>query len=70
MKILALYDLEDNLITVFKNTQECCDYLNIGNGCLRSFLSRVRNNIRPNKIRSKTENKWYQIFEIEEKEEI
>ena len=65
-KILALYDLEDNLITVFDNATECSNYLNINRRCLDSFLSRVRNNKRPNKIRAKGANEWYSIYEIAE----
>lgn len=65
-KILALYDLEDNLITVFENTVECSNYLNIDRRCLDSFLSRVRCNKRPNRIKQKGTGEWYAIYEIVE----
>lgn len=65
-KILALYDLEDNLITVFDNATECSNYLNINRRCLDSFLSRVRCNKRANRIKQKDTGEWYSIYEIAE----
>ena len=64
-KILALYDDNDNLITIFENESECANYLGITIGSLRSQLSRMKHKKRSNHVHSKTEHKIYKIYRIE-----
>lgn len=39
--MIAMYDLEDNLITVFDNYKECAEYFNTSTGCIKSHMCRV-----------------------------
>lgn len=64
-KILALYDKDDNLVTIFEDYSECANYLGITLGSLKSQLSRIKHKKRSNHVISKTEHKIYKIYRIE-----
>lgn len=57
--MIAMYDLKDNLITIFENTKECAKYFNTSNEVINCNISR--------KIRKRTPNKkWCKLFRIKE----
>lgn len=63
--MIAMYDLEDNLITVFGNYKDCAEYFNTSTGCIKSHMCRVNKNPLKKKL-DKKNHKWYKLFKIEE----
>ena len=58
-KMIAMYDLEDNLITIFETTEECAKYFNTSVNVINCNISR--------KIRKRTPSKeWCKLFRIKE----
>lgn len=60
---IAMYDLEDNLITVFDSWQECANYFNTSTGVIRSYICRQQKGQRDKK---RYKDKWVRLFKIEE----
>lgn len=55
--IIAMYDLSDNLITVFENTKECAKYFNTTTNVIRCNICR--------KVKKRTPEKtWCRLFRI------
>lgn len=61
-----MYDLDDNLITVFENYKECAEYFNTSTGCIKSHICRASKNLLNKKL-DKQSHKWYKLFLIKEK---
>lgn len=59
-----MYDLEDNLVTIFENYKECAKYFNTSIGCIKSHMCRVSKNLLKKKL-DKQNHKWYKLFLIE-----
>lgn len=66
--MLALYDLEDNLITVFDDYFECAEYFNTTNASLHTYICKTRKglDIKKRDIKRK---RWCRLFKIEEDNE-
>ncbi len=61
--MLALYDLEDNLVTIFNDYKECAKYFNTSIGCIRSHISRFNKGILKKKL-NKENHKWYKLYQF------
>lgn len=59
--MIAMYDLEDNLITVFDSYKECANYFNTSKGVIKSYICRNKKGIL-NKKRYK--NTWCRLFKV------
>lgn len=62
--MIEMYDLEDNLITIFDSYKECAIYFNTSSACIRSHITRVMQN-KLNKKLDKQNHKWYKLFKID-----
>ena len=61
--MIAMYDLEDNLITIFDNYKECAKFLNTSTSVLRSYICRSK----IGKVDKKRyDNDWCRLIKIEE----
>lgn len=63
--MIAMYDLEDNLLTIFNTYKECAKYFNTSVRCIHSHICRVRKNIVDKKL-DKQNKRWVRLFKIEE----
>lgn len=64
--MIAMYDLEDNLITVFDNYDECAKYFNTSKKSLECYICRSKKGIVDKKRDGKN---WCRLFKIDEREE-
>ena len=61
--MIAMYDLDDNLITVFDNYKECAKYFNTSVNTLKVHIC----NSRKGKTKKKRYNgNWYKLIKFEE----
>ena len=65
--MLALYDLEDNLITVFESYKECAAWFNTSIKCIHSYICKSKKGIIDKK-RDKKNKQWYRIHKYKEEE--
>lgn len=65
--MIALYDLEDNLITIFDTFKECAEYFDTSTNSIRCHLSLVKCGYRSKK-RDRKQHKWCRLFRIEDDE--
>ncbi|WP_288910963.1 NUMOD1 domain-containing DNA-binding protein [uncultured Thomasclavelia sp.] len=63
--MIAMYDLEDNLITVFENYRECAKYFNTTSDSIHSHISRFSKGILKKKL-DKQNKRWVRLFKIKE----
>lgn len=66
--MIAMYDLEDNLIQVFDSYKDCAKYFNTSIKSLHSHICRTRKG-KVDKKRDILNKIWCRLFKIEEKEE-
>ena len=59
-----MYDLEDNLITIFDNYKECAIYFNTSVGSIKSHICRIKKGQIERKL-DKQNHRWYKLFMIE-----
>lgn len=65
--MIAMYDLEDNLITVFDSYEECANYFNTTSSSLYSYICKNKKGTLDKK-RDIANKRWYRLFKIEENE--
>ena len=63
--MIAMYDLEDNIITIFDTYEECAKYFNTTKNVIHSYIYRQKKGILDKKL-DKTNNRWVRLFKIEE----
>ena len=64
--MIAMYDLEDNLVTIFDNYKECAKYFNTSVKVIQCHICRARKGI----INKKSyEDGWCRLIKIEEDKE-
>ena len=66
--MIAMYDLDDNLIQVFDSYKDCAKYFNTSIECLRSYICRTQKG-KVDKKRDTVNKKWCRLFKIENDEE-
>lgn len=62
--MIALYDLEDNLITIFDTYEECAKYFNTTYNAIKSHISRAKYG-HVDKKRDIKNHKWYRLIRME-----
>lgn len=67
--MIAMYDLEDNLINVFDNYKECAKYFNTTSAVIRCYICRKNKKILDKK-RDKKSKKWCRLFRIEATDDV
>lgn len=61
--MIAMYDLNDNLITIFDSYKECASYFNTTIGSIKCYISRKKKG----KIDKKRNgNNWCRLIKLEE----
>ena len=65
--MIAMYDLEDNLITVFDNYKKCAEYFNTSISCIHCYISRSKQGKVDRKRDIKNKN-WVRLFKIQDDE--
>ena len=65
--MIAIYDLDDNLITTFDNYKQCAEYFNTSIGVIRSHLCRAKQG-KTDKKRDLVHKNWCRLYKIEEEE--
>ena len=60
--MIAMYDLEDNLITIFDSYKECAKYFKTTTAVIRCHISRKNKGIIDKK---RLDGKWYRLFKEE-----
>lgn len=63
--MIAMYDLEDNLITVFDTYKECASYFNTSRECIHSYICRSKKRLADKKLDKKNKI-WCRLFKIVE----
>ena len=61
--MIAMYDLEDNLITIFDNYKECAKYFNTSIECIHCYISRSK---KGKVDKKRCDNSWCRLIKIEE----
>lgn len=63
--MITMYDLEDNLITIFDSYKECANYFNTTTKVIQSYICKSKKG----KIdKKRCGDKWFRLFKIDEKE--
>ncbi len=65
--MIAMYDLEDNLITIFDGYKECAKYFETTTKVIHCCVSRIKNGQRDRK-RDKKSKCWVRLYKIEEED--
>ena len=65
--MIAMYDLEDNLITVFDNYKKCAEYFNTSIESLHSHICRSKQG-KVDRKRDIKNKRWCRLFKIEDDE--
>lgn len=60
-----MYDLEDNLITIFDSYKECAEYFKTSVNVIYSYICRRNKNVIDKK---RLDGKWYRLYKIDESE--
>lgn len=63
--MIAMYDLEDNLITIFDSYKECAKYFNTTIEVIHCYICRNKKGT-VDKKRDIKAHKWCRLFRIEE----
>lgn len=61
--MIAMYDLDDNLIRIFDNYKECAEYFRTTTNTIRSCMCRYKKGQRSKK---RDGNKWVKLYMIED----
>lgn len=61
--MIAMYDLEDNLITVFDTYKECAKYFNTSRAVIECHISRSKKGTVDRK-RDIANKRWVRLFKI------
>lgn len=65
---IAMYDEEDNIVTIFESTKECAKYFNTSMECIRSYFSNVKAGRIRNRKHDKKTCKWYKLYHYAKEE--
>lgn len=63
--MIAMYDLEDNLITVFDGYKDCAEYFNTTRDVIKSYICKSKKGIVDRK-RDTANKRWCRLYKIEE----
>jgi len=63
--MIAMYDLNDNILTVFENYKECAKYFNTSLNTLYSAISRMKTG-EVKKKRDKKNKIWVKLYRMED----
>ena len=63
--MIAMYYLEDNLITVFDSYKECAKYFGTSRECIHSYICKSQKRLVDRK-RDIINKRWCRLFKIEE----
>jgi len=63
--MIAMYDLEDNLLTVFDSYKECAEYFGTSIKCLHCYISRSKNG-KVDRKRDIENKRWCRLFKMED----
>ena len=66
--MIAMYDLDDNIITIFDSYKECAKYFNTSSASIRSHICRFKKN-KLKKKRDKRNKRWCNLFIIKDEVE-
>lgn len=61
--MIGMYDLEDNLITIFDSYKECAKYFNTSVRVIQTYICKSKKGILDKK---RIENKWCRLVKIED----
>ena len=64
--MIAYYDLEDNIITIFDTYKECAEYFNTKPKIIQCYISRFKHGKVDKKRDFKTRT-WGRLYRIEDK---
>lgn len=59
---IAMYDEDDNIVTIFESRKECAKYFNTSKKCIDSFFSNVKAGRIKNRKQDKRDGKWYKLY--------
>lgn len=63
--MIVMYDLEDNLITIFNTYKECAKYFDTSVKSIRCYISRNKKGT-VDKKRDKKNQQWVRLFNFKE----
>lgn len=63
--MIAMYDLEDNLITVFDNYKKCAEYFNTSREVIESYICKSKKG-KVDRKRDIANKRWVRLYKIEE----
>lgn len=63
--MISMYDLEDNLITIFDSYKECAEYFKTTDNVIKCHICRKKKSILDKK---RLDGKWYRLYKIDESE--
>lgn len=61
--MIAMYDLKDNLVTIFDNYKDCAKYFNTSIRVLHCYISRSK---KGKVDKKRCDNGWCRLIKIEE----
>ena len=65
--MIAMYDLEDNLIRIFDSYKECAEYFNTTTRVIHCYISRTREG-KVDRKRDTVNKRWCKLYKIEDDE--
>lgn len=65
MIMISMYDLEDNLITIFNSYKECAEYFKTTVEVIQCYICRRNKGILDKK---RLDGKWYRLYKNDESE--
>lgn len=63
--MIAMYDLEDNLITIFDSYKDCAKYFNTTLKTVYCSVSRIKDGKRDKK-RDRQNKRWVRLYKIDD----
>lgn len=63
--MISMYDLEDNLITIFDSYKECAEYFKTSIDTIYSYISKSNKGVIDKK---RLDGKWYRLYKNDESE--
>lgn len=63
--MIVMYDLNDNLLTMFDNYKECSEYFGTSSKSIQCYISRSQKG-KIDRKRDKLRNRWVRLYKIEE----
>lgn len=61
--MIAMYDLEDNLITCFESYKECAEYFETSVKCIYCYICRNR---KGKVDKKRFRGNWYRLFKVDD----